>query len=120
PRTARQSGSPIDFKVVGAIVGGFFGVAGILVLATWGYNASGLAGPNPETIKAAIATNYEIQGNGWNGDGRTNGVGVFNVGTHAFGISVDGTVHICLANLEQVHAKQPITCNDHFVVTPKP
>jgi hypothetical protein len=116
---ARKNPGLIDFRAVGLIVGGFGGIIVILLLLAWGYAASGLSGPDPMTIKAAIASNYDIQGVGWNGDGRSDGVSAFDPGTHAFEISVAGDVHICLANLEQAQARQSIICNDHFVVHPK-
>jgi hypothetical protein len=115
-----QDGYRLDVKVIGGVVGVFFGLAGLIVLTAWGYGASGLAGPSPQAIKDVIVQNYQIQGIGWDGDGRDNGVGVFNVGTHAYGISVDGTVHTCLANMEQAQAKPPIICKDKFVVQPNP
>ncbi|MBG0738764.1 hypothetical protein IV500_04940 [Paeniglutamicibacter antarcticus] len=115
-----QERSGLDFKLIGWMVLGSFAITGITILSIGLYATSGLSGPDPVTIKNTIAGNYQIQGIGWDGDGRTNGVGVFNVGTHAYGISVDGTVHTCLANLKQAQAKTPIICRDHFVVQPKP
>lgn len=116
----RTQVSRVDFKAAGATVGVFFGIVGILSLATWVLLVSGLAGPKPETVEETIAHSYEVQGIEWNGDRLANGVGVSDLGTYTFAITVDGAVHTCLANLEQAQAKQPITCNDHFVVTPKP
>jgi hypothetical protein len=118
--TTRGQVSRIDFKAVGATVGVFFGTVGILGFATWALVVAGLAGPKPETVEATISHSYEIQGIVWNGERLANGVGVFDLGTYTFEITVDGAIHTCLANLEQAQSKHPIICNDKFVVQPKP